>query len=231
MSVWREDRMKTYWDLSEAERGELTQDEVQKYVDAELMLKGVLKVKPLVLDPEPTVPEPTTAVYVVRHSRYHEFGAAFDRIEDAKAFVGLKPKRLESHWLGSESVQAIGVSPEPEIVEVRVYGETELVAIKGELQRASAVRAGNKRREEEFEKAKKANDEALKGLWEDWTRCRDYTETLRGVAETFVDYQRTAGDDALASKFLRKVYDGEVIAEAAERYKLPISVAADEAAQ
>jgi hypothetical protein len=222
--------MMTYWDLSEAERGELTQDEVQKYVDAELMLKGVLKVKPLVLEPEPSAPEPTSVVYVVRHSRYHDFGAAFDRIEDAKAFVALKPKRLESHWLGSESVPAIAASPEPEIVEVRVYGEAELVAIKSDLQRASAVRAANKRREEEFEKAKKANDEALKGLWEDWARCREHASTLRGVADTFADYQRTAGDDGLASKFLHKVYDPEVIAEAAERFKLPIALGGEVAA-
>lgn len=219
--------MKTYWDLSDQERAVLTSEDVQRYLDAELMLKGVLKVKPLVLDPVPSVPEPSTRAFVVRFGgRYgrQDAGVAFSTLEAAKAFIELKPMSLGSDYLESTSVGYTVEVSDPEVAELPIFTEEAKNIVKAELKKAAAIKASNDRRREEHEKAVREQEKALEGLWEDWARCREEDAKLRAVADTFADYKRTAGDDGIASSFLAKVYPATLIKEAAERFGLPVTV-------
>jgi hypothetical protein len=123
--------MTTYWDLSEQERAALTADDVQKYIDAELMLKGVLKVKPLALEPEPTVPVPSTKAFVVRFGGKYgrtDSGVAFDTIESAQAFIALRAVRVESEYMDSTSVPYVGRATDPEIAEVPTAGDDAIAS-------------------------------------------------------------------------------------------------------
>ncbi len=213
--------MKTYWDLSEQERADLAADDVQRYVDAELMLKGVLKVIPLALEPVPKVPEPTTKAFVVRFAGKYgraDSGVAFATLEAAQAFVALRPLTLGSEYLDSTSVQYTVAVGDAEIAEVPIFTEEAKNAVRNELKKAAAIAATNSKRTEEYGNAVREQEKALSGLWEDWTRCREENARLRAVADTFADYTRTAGDEATASKFLAKVYPAEIIAEAAQRF-------------
>lgn len=220
--------MKTYWDLSERERAAMTSEDVQRYVDAELMLKGVLKVKPLELEPVPVVPDPDAKAFVVRFgSKYgrQRVDAAFATLEAAQAFVALRPVRVDSDYLEGESVEYIAKISDPEIAEVPLFTEERKNAVKADLKKAAAIKASNARRQEEYAKAIREQDDALKGLWEDWARCREEEAKLRDVANTFADYKQTAGDDELAARFLAKVYPPELITEAAERFGFPAPAA------
>lgn len=222
--------MTTYWDLSEAERAALTAEDVQRYVDAELMLKGVLKVKPFLLEQVPVVPEPSTRIFVVRFgSKYGrtDSGVAFLTLEDAKSFTALRPMRVESEYLEGSSVQFTAQTSDPEIAELPIFTEEAKNAVKNELKRAAAIKSSNERRANEYSAAIKAQEEALRGLWEDWTACREQDAKLRAVADTFADYKSTAGgDEKVAASFLAKVYAPELIAEAAARYAIPIETVA-----
>ena len=60
--------MKTYWDLSERQRSELSEADVERYIDAELMTKGVLRPEPLELVEEPPLPEPAIEIHTVGSS-------------------------------------------------------------------------------------------------------------------------------------------------------------------
>ncbi len=213
--------MKTYWDLDETERAQLTTEDVERYIDAELMLKGVLKVKPLVLEPEIVAPVPTASVFTVRIDSYNKLDVAFETVEQARAFLTLKPKHLASEYMTNGSCPYTRVLGDCEISEIRVFTEAEKDAAKAELKRAGAVKAENERRVEESSKAHKLQDEALKGLWDDYYECKARDARLRAVAETYADYQRTAGDDIVAANFLAKVYPLELICEAATRFDRP----------
>lgn len=214
--------MNTYWDLDEIDRGALTSEDVQKFVDAELMLKGVLKVKPIVLVDVPTVPEPSTKAFVVRFGSTYgraDSGVAFETLEAAQAFVALRPMSLGSEYLESTSVPYTKRVTDPEIAEVPIFTEEAKNAVRGELRKAAAIKASNEKASEEYTKATRAQESALEGLWEDWTRCREHAAKLRAVADTFADYKRTAGGDAMvAASFLAKVYPSELIVESAERF-------------
>jgi len=93
--------MKTYWDLSEPERAAMTRDDVARYIDAELMLKGVLAVAPLTLVDE-TPPALATEPYYRVGDEYTTLDVAFRSEADARAFLGLGPVRVTTEWsLGS----------------------------------------------------------------------------------------------------------------------------------
>lgn len=211
--------MTTYWDLTEAERAALSQEDVQRYVDAELMLKGVLKVRPLVLEDEPAMPEPKTVLFVVQaKGRYNNFDpiAAFTTRDAAEAYVRLAPMRIAEEYVasGADNIDVVRPVEGLQVVQKAVFSEAEKDGLNAEIKRAAAVRATNKQRADEYGRAVRAQEEALKGLWEDWATVREKFAKLREVAVTFADYERTAGDPELAAKFLAKVYDEELIAEA-----------------
>lgn len=222
--------MKTYWDLSETERAALSQEDVLRYVDAELMLKGVLKVKPLALEEEPAMPDEDARVYVVRSKSQYgksEMGVAFGSIEAANAFIAMKPLRLESAWLGQESVSFVAPGADFEIAEISVYSEALKNSAHADMKRASTIRQANEKLRQEHAAALRAQEEALGGMWEDWTACRAAEAKLRAVADTFEDYRRTAdGDSSVASAFLAKVYPADLINEAAQRFGFPAPSAA-----
>jgi len=218
--------MTTYWDLSEQERAALTADDVQRYVDAELMLKGVLKVKPLEIEPEPNMPVPVTKAFVVRFaSKYGSMdsGVAFATLDAAQAFVALRPMNLASEYLESTSVPYTKPAIDSEIAEVPIFTEEAKNAVRADLKRGAAIKASNGKRREEYTKAVAAQESALSGLWEDWTTCREEEAKLRAVADTLKDYQRTAGDDGIALSFLAKVYPAALIEEAAKRFGFPVT--------
>lgn len=229
--------MQTYWDLSEQERALLSRADVERYVDAELMLKGVLRVKPPVATPEPEVPQPTKRFFSVLvrgqyNSRDH-VGVVFETIEQARAFIALGPMRLDSEWLDGSSVQFVSPAREPEIIEMTVLTAAEKDAAKSELSSANAIHAANERAKAQYEQDLKKQNDALKGLWADWCACVERRANLQKIADTFDDYVRTVGGDTtIASKFLSKVFSPSDIEDAAVWFGKPIVVKfADEAAE
>jgi len=218
--------MKTYWDLSEKERAALSRDEVAQYLDAELMMSGVLKVAPLTEQPEPAIPEPSATWYRVKHSGYRELSIAFPTVEAAQAFIAAGGAEVETVWMGG-SGSASYVSPlhDPSVAAVKIMTSTEKDLASGELKEAGAVRAANEKAREEHRKALAAQEAALSGLWEDWQNCREKAARMNRVAATLVEYTRIADDEDTAIKFLSKAFTTETLCEAEEWFGRMFTIA------
>jgi hypothetical protein len=202
----------TYWDLTEAERAALTRDDVEKYVDFELMSKGVLKAKPLVLLAVPEVKLETSRFYVVQEGAYEYPSIAFRTEDDARAFLTLQPVKVERDF--STEASWAKSSAGTEIKSIELATEDSVTAAKARLKEASAAKAENdRRRQEHVEQARKV-EQALRGLWEDWHECTAKDAQMRKIAETFAEYTTMTKDPALAASFLRKVFTPAEIAEA-----------------
>lgn len=211
--------MQTYWELSEKERAALTREEVEKYLDAELMMKGVLKVRPLELEPLPTVPEPTTKAFEVRRPHAGPFDVRFRSTEDAATFLRLCPLFVNNDYVDGTFLKSLHEidGDEVEIVAVTMHSKKQLDACKPEMLRRHAVQAENDRRQREHDETVRKQDEALRGVWSDWYECQEKAVRMRRVVETFDDYVRlTGGKRDVAGMFLLKAFARDMVVEAAE---------------
>lgn len=206
INVKNETGMACYWDMEERDRAKLTRDDVLRYVDAELMMKGVLAVPSLVLVEEPAVTLAKNTLYRVDLGAYDRFDVAFVTEEAARAFLRLQPVRVRSDWqLGSEnyfteSMQETGIRTE------ELPTRATIQDAKGAMQEQKAAKDENDRRRKAHEEQTKKVDDALKGLWEDWHACRAKADRVARVTATFQKYVTMAGSDAVAARFLRQAF-------------------------
>lgn len=212
--------MQTYWDLTEKERAQLSTEEVERFVDAELMLKGVLKVKPLQLTPVPEMPKADLNLYVLSHS-YRTTDIGFEN--EAHAGDALNDGvYIEQVYVGGQSVNVVRKFEDAAMKRVQCYSAERFAEARASIEKAAAAKSANERAEREYDAAVAKQDEALKGLWEDWHDCQSKHAELAEVVSTFRDYEKTAGDATTAAKFLAKVFDASKIAEAAEWFAVSI---------
>lgn len=210
---------KDYWDLSEEDRAALTQEQVDRYADYELMAKGVLRVSTLELEPVPEVPEPTHTFYRISRDAWHKLDIAFRSAEDAAKFLALDPVLVESNYYGGrtsvESAKALG--KDATISAHKLRSEEESSAVLTTVKRAAEITASNDKRREEHEKAVRAQESALVDMWTDWRKCRDRGAYLKRIVKTYDEYCETAGNAVTAAKFLLKAFVREEI-EAASKW-------------
>lgn len=209
--------MITYWDLEPKTRAALSEADVQRYLDAELMLKGVLKVDPPTFDDVPDVPKVERATWC----RVQGFDAVFATAELAQRFIDLSPrstdtKRFGNDWRAQETIECLEASKPLEVVTVALASETAAESHRATLEKRAAARSANEKRRDEYNKAIKLQNEALKGLWDDWHEQRAEATQHRKVVETFESYVKTAGDREVAAKFLLKVFTPEQVGAASE---------------
>lgn len=219
---------KTYWDLIEKERAALSADDVDRFVAAELMRLGVLQVGPLVSEPEPVVFEPAKKTFyqieVKAAYARDRLPLLFHSIEDAKAVLKLDPWLAKEERLNDDYSQRCEVGRllgsfalDPQIVMSEMLDEHDFAKARADIEKRSAIRAANAKREEEWVKEKSKEDDALKGMWADWQRCRDLDSAHRRVSTTLDSYIATAGGDReVAFRFLRKAFTDPQIVGAAE---------------
>jgi len=219
--------MKIYWNLTEKERSELTSDQVETFVRAELMTLGILKPEPCVLDPVPPVPKPTQQYFHIRCGD-HPLDVAFDRIEDAKSFLNFCQLRIDRAYVG-HAVHSVAVRIEPmEIVSSPMFSQEEFASAKDILRSADAIVASNKKKQGEYQAAEQKRHEALRNLMDDWNECRSKAIRLKRVVDTFSEYKDIAGGDGgIAARFLAKVFTRSAICEAAQWFGEVIEVPDD----
>jgi hypothetical protein len=203
--------MDTYFDLSEKQRSQLTEEQVSAFCDVALMTAGIIKpVQPeRLVDVAGDVDLDTETVWITG-------GILFRSQEDALAFLKLSPMKEEYDFgVGYEYKYAELINELP--AAKAVYRKSALDAAKKVLSQRSAKKEAIKKQIEEYNaQCKKAND-ATSNIWQDWTACRDMARAYQRVRDTFDQYVgMTAGDKSLALKFLRKAHTSEDIAGAIE---------------
>jgi len=217
-----------YWDLEEKERAQLTEAEVEKYCDFELMTAGVLKVKPLVLATVPPMPEPDLELHVPMSDSYHSIDIGSD---DAAACGDVINScvRISAEWVGGKHVDvARPFAKDAEVRIKRVYSAERFAEARALIERANSAKAANEKADAEYAEACKKQREALKGLWEDWHECLAKHARLGQIINTWHEYVATAGSEELAAKFLAKAFEHDDIVEAAEWWSVAIPLFAPE---
>ena len=210
--------MQTYWDHSEKERAEMARAEVEKFLDAELMHKGVLKVPEPQYEPVPDMPETKPQTWYKLESKDHEYHYgrkvtqfAFSKIEAAHEFLALKPQYIKD----TEPMHLEGL-PEVSVVPVEVLTEPEYQRVRVAVEARKAVKNDNDTKRKEFNSAAGEVTKVLHHVWNDWTECREKRAKHKKVLDTLAEYRRIAEDNAVAMQFLRKAFDDKIIEEAYE---------------
>ncbi len=219
--------MKTYWDLSEKERSELSEAGVEAFLGAELMTKGVLRVDVPKYDDEPeeALP-PGLKVFRPKVSDgsawggRNELNVGFETEEQVRAFLALKPVSIFSEYVGGSHhivARPIRHDGETELQLVEVHAREKLEEHRGQLEKREAIRKSNAAKRDQYEKEAKAQKEVLDGLWSDWLRCGRIAVEMLRILDTYNTYSETAGGDReTAFRFLRKVFTDDQILAAAE---------------
>lgn len=210
--------MKTYWDLSERERAALTREDVEKFLDAELMVKGVLASAALELVPVPTVELRRVEMYTLDNS-YGSVGApvAFRTEEDIRTFLSLNASAIDHDWqLDSKLAIAKPIPNDGEIRTISLATRQSVEAAKLTLKAIKAATEENERRKRAHEEAQHKVESALGGLWEDWYACQEKAYRVSKVVETFEKYVKLADGETVAAKFLAQAFTPPQIEEAEE---------------
>lgn len=199
--------MKTYWDHTEQERSEMSEEMVQKFLDAELMTKGVLKIEP----PQLKIIE---EVSVEQITMFDVGGVLFKTAEQARIFISLIPYKEVYNWnLGYDHKypELIG----EDIKERQMFTQQGVLNASSVLTRNAESKKWNEKAIEDFNKAKNEMDKVYGGVWEDWNNCLSIANKNRKILSTAKEYlQMTDGDRHLAFNFLQKVYSNSEITAA-----------------
>ncbi len=205
--------MNRYWDLTEKQRAELTEEQVRSFLDVDLMEQGVAKVRPptlhVVVEPEIPLKAYARIKSPGRYNHDEIWDVAFADLNTAKAFLELKPLVVANDWeTGKSSVRPIaGASVFLEEL-ASIEDVTAAVVI---LKANKAKREENAKAENVFREAMKKVDEATRGVWDDWHDCRAKAARAKRVAETREEYRRLAGTEELAETFLVKALGADLV--------------------
>jgi DNA-directed RNA polymerase subunit N (RpoN/RPB10) len=206
--------MKTYWDYSEKERSEMTEEQVRSMLDVELMEKGVLKVEPPVL-------RPVENIEVARQTYFEAGSILFKTAEEAHSFLALHPHKEGYDYSGAGYDYKYAQPLESEVRQVSMCIKQDVVNLSTTLAKNKEAKTWNEQAEQKYKKACEAQNKVLDGVWEDWYRCRDLTLQHKKVIDTRAEYlQLTNRDEALARTFLAKVFTEEEIKDAMEWFEV-----------
>jgi hypothetical protein len=221
----RGDDVKSYWDLSEQQRAALTAAQVEDFIDIELMREGVIRVRDLVLDDEPPLPEPDVTVYQLQHTSWNTRDLCFETPEDAIASCRDQIGQIDDERIGNgsdyagPSVRVLKPIPSEQLLakEVKLYSPSRVEQCRLELEKALTARKKNGERKAAHKEAVEKQRKALEGMWGDWHACRDKSDRLERVSATLAEYiGHTSGDREMAMTFLHKVFAAADIEAAIE---------------
>lgn len=202
--------MKTYWDYTEKERSEMTEENVRALLDTELMTKGVLKVEDVKLREVPTV-------QIDKETWYEVNGVLFKTAEQAAKFLELDPHRSNYNYsYGSEFSYAEPIDTYyRDIKQVKMCNRTQVMNLGKTLAEIKQAREHNEKATASQGEAMKAVDKVLCGVWEDWYAQQAQAKRHEKIIQTFKEYEKmTDGDTAMAMEFLKKAFTEDEIQEA-----------------
>lgn len=211
--------MKTYWDHTEQERSQLTEDEIKSMLDVALMTEGVKKpIAPTLKEvPKSPLGERKRVFGIEAKSKYgseQSVGIVFPTLEAAQAFIDLNPMKDDYDYeVGSEFRYFVPLQ-DAKITTTDLYAMDQINEFRSSLKHRKALSEENQRLSSEFAKASSLSEKITDGIWADYYKCKAKHDTLRGIIATFDDYVKlTSGDKSLALEFLKKVTTGEEIEE------------------
>lgn len=213
--------MKTYWDYTDREQADMTSEQVESILTTELMTHGVLKPTAPVLQEVPKCPvgERQKFFSVTTKGKYgssESLGVVFKTMDDAVAFSKLNPVRSDYDYeVGSDFKYAMPVG-DFSFEEVELYTLDQINAHRSQLKKNAAMTEANETALSKFKEASRKAEDITSKVWTDWHNKRETKYELHKVVETFSEYQKIAGDSAVAWTFLEKAFNADKISEACQ---------------
>jgi hypothetical protein len=210
--------MKRYWDYDEKERAEMTMEQVEGLLSAELMEAGVIRVEAPTLLPTEAPEIPGTILYVIK-AGYQTPNFAYKTADDAaKAMEKAIP--LGHDYLGNgtyiytESKSASeGLTIEP----LPIHTKGDVANHKSLVERAAANAKANEAANKTYTESCKAVSDVTDRVWVDWNNCRATLGTYQRIMRTLDEYTETCeGNRDTALKFLAKAFPQPDIDQARE---------------
>lgn len=202
--------MQRYWDLSEKQRSALSRDELEHYIDIELMEAGVVRPKPPKLEALEEVQLETRIYYGIVKDSYQSPEFVFESESDAALVAASRPLWLHDDY----QTKAKWAEPCPDVVvkPITVATQQSAVDARVRLLENAERKQRNDQAERDYSKACEAMEKAASSLISDWHECLDKARRCAAVAATFDEYRSlTAGNDGLARTFLLKAYAPEEV--------------------
>jgi len=213
--------MNRYWNLSPRERASLTREQVESFLDVELMEKGVVKIDPPILQDELSVKPQTNEYFEVFYKGQYSdtsSGFVFSTAEQAKAFIDAKPLEVESDY--RHSVPWVQPCTEMSIKPRQLPNESQMLAVKANAKKLAAIQTANNKARAAYDTAVKTVKEAVQGVWDDWQGVREDNAKYRKVLDTLAKYTTLAdGNVDIARHFLAKVYTETELSDALDWFK------------
>lgn len=199
--------MKTYWDYTEKERAELTEEEVRGLLDVELMTKGVKKITVPVL-------KSIQEVSVASEIWFEVDGIFFKDADTAQKFLTLDPRKSTYDYAcGYDYHYACPI--EQKIEQKTLYSQQGLLNLSTVLKQNKQAKEENEKLTSAYDKDIEEQNKILDAVWSDWWRCRDRASELQKIVDTKAEYLKmTDNNEDMALDFLKKVYSEEDIKEA-----------------
>ena len=207
--------MRRYWDYTEKERAEMTMEQVEGLLSAELMAAGVVRVECPEMLPTEMPAIPGTTYYAIKSGYSTVRGIGFRDADSAAAAVKLMVP-LDSDYIGGqdfcrEAERQDKISIEP----ITVHQRSDIANYRSSVEKAAANKTANDAATKKYIEDSKAVEAVLSGVWEDYRTCQRKMAELNKVVRTFDEYVGICdGDENKALVFLAKAFPSPSIKEA-----------------
>lgn len=195
--------VKRYADLSSSELAELTDDQIQHYIDVEIAYAGIIPCEKPVLD---TVPEISIEK---KESALKCRGILFVKEEDAVAFS--KMETLDEGYDNKAGFNYKFLVPSPyygkSIEPASFYSREDVILLAAQLEKAKRIESENKSKSKEWESYQN-NISSIES--EVYNAVRDAKGEIEEINKAKRAYQKhlslSGGNKDIAEKFFRDAY-------------------------
>ena len=202
--------MNTYYELTDYERSQLTDEEFERYLDIARMQSDIA-----IDDPEPPIDDILSKleyvpVFAVQIDHWNDV-AAFAKREDAEAMLALSVVMVGNDY----QIGTPYIDQKPNtlrVVEKRVATAESYAKHKPDLERRKKMADNRAQQERRRNDMLALLEEELLPLREDRRRCQNTAYTVACIRAKLAEYRLLCdGDETIARRFLAKHYSAEKI--------------------
>ena len=203
--------LRCFDDLTDLEKLALTDEEIERFVDIELMKAGLVRPKP------PTLKEVVTPELPEGRTYWTVDGLLFDTPEHADTVLKLIVGKKEYCWKIT-GVSNIAKPFNGAIEGVSLLTEEDLSPFAAQLESAKAAKDYNETESKHYNEAIKGTQSAFEYIYDNLNTLRRRDNELNEIASTLDRYTELCGDRATAHKFILEKHSKSDVAEACTRY-------------
>lgn len=202
--------MKTYYELTDYERSQLTDEEFERYLDIARMQSDIT-----IDDPEPPIDDildklEWVTVYEVQSSKWNAVATLSNRADASTlATLGVvlvsKDYQIDVPYIENRSSAL-------DVVQKRVVTASSYAKHKPDLERRKKMADNRVQQERRRNDMLALLEEELLPLREDRMRCQNLAYTVECIRSKLAEYMLLCdGDETIARRFLAKHYSAEKI--------------------